>query len=211
MNKELKKRIISSIFILPISLFFITQGIYYFASFFCILFIITSYEWYKMTNNNLSKVCGIIFLSLSFTSAFNLRILSFELFFLIIIICISTDIGGYVFGKALKGPKLTKISPNKTYSGVIGSFILPIIMSYIFKNFYTLENFYFFSDRISLISILFISGVSQLGDLIISLFKRISKIKNTGKIIPGHGGLLDRLDGMIFVFPVIYSILIIFK
>ncbi len=211
MNKELKKRIVSSIFILPISIFFIIQEIYYFAIFFSILFIITSYEWYKMTNNYLLRLCGIIFLLLSFLSTFNLRIVSLELFFFIIIICISTDIGGYIFGKIFKGPKLTKISPNKTYSGAIGGLILSVLISYIFINFYTLKNFYLFPERIFLISILFISVVSQLGDLIISFFKRISKIKNTGNIIPGHGGLLDRLDGMIFVFPVIYLIIIILK
>ena len=208
MNKELKKRIISSVFILPISLFFITQGIYYFASFFCILFIITSYEWYKMTNNNLSKVCGIIFLSLSFTSAFNLRILSFELFFLIIIICISTDIGGYVFGKALKGPKLTKISPKKTFSGVIGGYLLSIIiLSMYLKSTFSPFKQSELTFKI-FIFILVISSISQLGDIIISYFKRLSKIKDTGKIIPGHGGLLDRVDGMIFAFPFSYLIIL---
>ncbi len=211
MNKEFKKRVISSIFIIPASFFLIIQEIYYFASFFSILFLITSYEWHKMTNNNLLKFCGIIFLSISFLSTINLRIINLELFLLIIIICISTDIGGYVFGKIFKGPKLIKISPNKTYSGMIGSFLFAVFISYIFKNFYTFENFNFLSERIFLISILFISGVSQLGDLIISFFKRMSKIKNTGNFIPGHGGLLDRLDGMIFVFPTIYSIFIILK
>ena len=124
--------------------------------------------------------------------------------------CIGTDIGGYVFGKLLKGPKLTKISPNKTYSGMFGSFILSIVFAHIyFKN----SSFFSFLvvDKIELQTIYFvilISIISQIGDIVISFFKRKSKLKNTGRIIPGHGGLLDRIDGMIFAFPFIF---ILFK
>ena len=118
-------------------------------------------------------------------------------------ICIATDIGGYTFGETFKGPKLSKISPNKTYAGVIGGYILSIVFSYFFIinensilfEIYTLNY---------LILTLLISTVSQIGDLIISYFKRISNVKDTGKIIPGHGGILDRIDGMIFVFPFFY-------
>ena len=118
-------------------------------------------------------------------------------------ICIATDIGGYTFGKTFKGPKLSRISPNKTYAGVIGGYILSIVFSYFFIinensilfEIYTLNY---------LILTLLISTVSQIGDLIISYFKRISNVKDTGKIIPGHGGILDRIDGMIFVFPFFY-------
>ena len=109
-------------------------------------------------------------------------------------ICISTDVGGYVFGKIFKGPKLTRISPNKTYSGLIGSFILSIFVTIIFfKEYADLE-------RIILISFI-ISIISQIGDLFISYLKRKAKVKDTGKILPGHGGILDRLDGLIFALP----------
>ncbi len=118
------------------------------------------------------------------------------------IICIFTDIGGYIFGKMFKGPKLTSISPNKTYSGVFGSFLFSLIFGLItikYLDFELLSN----SPHLFIIFlILFISLVSQIGDLIISYFKRKAKLKDTGKIIPGHGGLLDRIDGLIFVFPV---------
>ena len=129
-------------------------------------------------------------------------------FLFVILICISTDIGGYVFGKILKGPKLTKISPKKTYAGVFGGFLLPLIAGLVVYEYeYTEEipdsGLYF------LIIILFISLISQIGDLIISFFKRKAKIKDTGKILPGHGGLLDRIDGMIFVFPICYLITIL--
>ena len=121
-------------------------------------------------------------------------------------ICIFTDIGGYVFGKIFKGPKLSKISPNKTYSGLLGSFILPFIVGLIYikylgqKSRILLE-----TDLIFIILlILFISLVSQIGDLIISFFKRKAKLKDTGKILPCHGGFLDRIDGIIFVMPITY-------
>tara|TARA_B100000401_G_C52275810_1_gene471092 strand:- start:69 stop:533 length:465 start_codon:yes stop_codon:yes gene_type:complete len=134
------------------------------------------------------------------------------IFLLIIITCISTDVGGYVFGKTFKGPKLIKISPNKTFSGMIGGYILSVIFIYVFF-YYS----YLFYDGITiftletLIIILLISTVSQIGDITISYFKRLSNIKDTGKIIPGHGGLLDRIDGMIFAFPfsyIMFSIII---
>ena len=146
----------------------------------------------------------------SFFSVFELRNnFSGDYFYLLLItvICVATDIGGYIFGKTFKGPKLTKISPNKTYSGMIGGFFLSIIFTNIFVN-----NLYFIQTKIEFnkeffFIVLLVSAVSQLGDILISYFKRLSKIKNTGKIIPGHGGLLDRIDGMIFAFPFFYIIL----
>jgi phosphatidate cytidylyltransferase len=143
------------------------------------------------------------FLFLYFSNFLQLKIILFTL----LIGCVFSDIGGFIFGKIFKGPKLTKISPNKTYSGMIGGYVLSIIIlsslynsSYLINQFVNLNiNFFIF--------ILFISTTSQIGDIIISYFKRLSKIKDTGKIIPGHGGLLDRIDGMIFAFPFSYLIL----
>ena len=124
----------------------------------------------------------------------------------ILLICISTDLGGYIFGKIFKGPKLTKISPKKTFSGVIGGYLLSIIiLSMYLKSTFSPFKQSELTFKI-FIFILVISSISQLGDIIISYFKRSSKIKDTGKIIPGHGGLLDRIDGMIFAFPFSYLI-----
>jgi phosphatidate cytidylyltransferase len=157
-----------------------------------------------MSKKKIYRVFGFIFLFLSFYTIYRLRIDNDYLFILLItIICVSTDIGGYIFGKIFKGPKLTKFSPNKTYAGMIGGFLLSIISAIIF-------NFYF-NKEIQIdffIFVILISTTSQLGDIIISYFKRLSNIKDTGKIIPGHGGLLDRVDGMIFAFPLSYLILL---
>ena len=122
---------------------------------------------------------------------------------LVVIISVSTDIGGYVFGNIFKGPKLTKISPKKTYSGVIGSFLLSLIFTNLFLDFLSNVETFEFTKKMFLF-ILLISLVSQIGDIIISYFKRKSKIKDTGTIIPGHGGILDRIDGMIFALPFSY-------
>ena len=221
MNNNLAKRLISSLIILPIALVFIINGSLFFMFFLSILFLITSFEWIKMTKEKkLLKILGIIFLILSFYSAFVLRNYAGLNFFLfIILISIFTDIGGYIFGNFFKGPKLTKISPNKTYSGVIGSLMMPVFAGILYIQYMplplgiliplklnTLSNI---SDLNLIIMILFISIISQIGDLIISYFKRLSKIKDTGKIIPGHGGLLDRLDGLIFVIPITYLFLVI--
>ena len=117
------------------------------------------------------------------------------IFFILISICIASDIGGITFGKIFKGKKLTKLSPNKTYSGMIGSYIFSFITLLII--FGDLLNY----KQIILFSIL-ISSISQIGDLFISLMKRKAKIKDTDNILPGHGGLLDRFDGLIFALPI---------
>ena len=211
MKNEFFKRILSSIILLPIVIFFIIEGSFLFNSLILICLIITLYEWQLMSKGKNYNIFGFIYIIASFYIIYLLRNYSddkYLFFLLILIICISTDIGGYVFGKVFKGPKLTKISPNKTYAGMIGAFLLSIFTATFFLNYYD----YYLIDRFEILNIynfifiIFISSVSQIGDILISFFKRKSKIKNSGKIIPGHGGLLDRIDGMIFAFPASYLI-----
>ncbi len=209
MNNETTKRICSSIILIPFIFFLIFKGSIYFIILLLVCFFISVYEWYNLTKKKLYFLPGILFLTFSFFSTYLLRINDdknyYSLFILAIIVCISTDIGGYVFGKIFKGPKLIKISPNKTYAGMFGSYLLSILSLIVLSNYIYLFNIEKINIDMKLILfVLLVSTVSQLGDLIISYFKRLSKIKNTGKIIPGHGGLLDRIDGMIFALPFTY-------
>ena len=127
------------------------------------------------------------------------------IFFLYIIsICFFTDIGGYIFGKIIGGKKLSKISPNKTIAGTIGSFILSIIPLIISLNFNFLDLEF---NLTNIIFCLLISLISQIGDLFISLIKRKAEIKDTGNLLPGHGGILDRMDGIIFAVPFSYILI----
>ena len=161
-----------------------------------------------MSKLNIQKIFGLFFIIISFFSIFKIRNdfnLDYFHILLIAIICVSTDTGGYIFGKLLKGPKLTKFSPNKTYAGVIGSFLLSIIITILFFE-QTLKIYNFRFTEETFIFVLAVSFVSQLGDIIVSYFKRLSKIKDTGNIIPGHGGILDRIDGMIFAYPFSYLV-----
>ena len=208
MIKEFEKRLITSLILIPISIFFIIKGSIFFIFFLSILFLAAGYEWIKMCKKNfLLKFSGIVFLFFSFYTAYEIRgDESFKDFLLIITICVFTDIGGYIFGKIFKGPKLTRISPNKTYSGVFGGFVLSLIAGLVFNQYLYIDQKIFHDNLFLFVLILFISAISQVGDLIISYFKRLSKIKNTGNIFPGHGGLLDRIDGMIFAFPFIFVI-----
>ncbi len=201
MNSELVKRLLSSIILLPLVFYFLVSGSFLLIFFISICFIISCYEWNKMSKNYFNKIFGFIFLLFVFYTFYRLSIELFLLTF-VILICISTDIGGYIFGKIFKGPKITKISPNKTYAGMIGAYLLSIICFSIFINYmyYPASYFQFF-----LITVL-LSTVSQAGDIIVSYFKRKASIKNTSSLIPGHGGLLDRIDGMIFAVPTLYII-----
>ncbi len=133
--------------------------------------------WYNLNSSNEFHSTKIIFLFL---------------------ICISSDVGGLLFGKLIGGKKLTKISPQKTYSGALGSILLSLLFGFYFFN--NLENFLIFKINV-FISIIIISLISQLGDLIISLLKRKAKMKDTGSLLPGHGGILDRIDGILLALP----------
>ena len=207
MNKdEIIKRILSSIILIPTVLFFIIKGSFLFNFFIFICFLITTFEWLKLSKNNLLKFFGTIFIVISFYAIFKIRNEFDKDYFhllLVVIICASTDIGGYLFGNIFKGPKLTKISPKKTYSGVIGSFLLSLIFTNLFLDFSSNVKSFEFTKEMFLF-ILLVSFISQIGDIIVSYFKRKSKIKDTGTIIPGHGGILDRIDGMIFALPFSY-------
>ena len=200
-NKELQKRILSSIILLPLAYYFISAGSFYLIFFTIICFFVSIYEWNKMVKIIELKVLGTLILIFSFYTFYETT--STDLWIFVLLVCVSTDIGGYVFGKLFKGPKLTKISPNKTYSGMIGGYLLSLIFLKVFFDLYKTS----VNEEWFIVTIL-ISTVSQIGDIIVSYFKRLSKVKDTGKIIPGHGGLLDRIDGMIFVFPIFYTILL---
>ena len=145
---------------------------------------------------NIFFISYIFIFCFIFLMFFNNTLLKYTLS-IILFGCIASDIGGFIFGKIFKGPKLTKISPNKTYSGAIGSIVLTLITVSIL--------FYYFLKIFNLDTIILALVVSifcQLGDLLFSLLKRKAKIKDTGNILPGHGGVLDRLDGIYLGIPV---------
>jgi len=155
------------------------------------------------------RVIAFIYLIIFSSIFFNLSISSGQSKFLLlyfILISIFTDMGGYVFGKLFKGKKLTKISPNKTISGTAGSFMFSILLYYflVSNDFYLniiMINLQTNFENLLLLVTIVVSFSSQLGDLFISYIKRLAKMKDTGKILPGHGGLLDRIDGMLFAIP----------
>ena len=211
-NKELQQRILSSIILIPVSFFFIIQGSFSFIFFLSLIFLVTSLEWFKMTKNkDLLRIFGLFFLFFSFFSTFYLRqYIGLNFFLFLIIVCIFTDTGGYIFGKVFKGPRLTKVSPKKTYSGVFGSFLISLLFGLIYIKYLGQKSKILLETDLLFIIllILFISLVSQIGDLIISYFKRKAKLKDTGKTLPGHGGFLDRIDGIIFVMPTTYLLVL---
>ena len=139
MSRELTKRILSSLVLVPISFFLIIKGSFLFIIFLLICFGIIIYEWHMMSKKKSYYFLGYIFLFLSFYSIYKLRIDNdYWLMLFITIICISTDIGGYLFGKTFKGPKLSKFSPNKTYAGMIGGYLFSIM----FMSIFIINNFF---------------------------------------------------------------------
>ena len=218
MATELGKRILTSILLFLITIFCILIHKFVFILILIVTLFIAFNEWrninykyYKKKQRNNWKYfflqfVGLIYLIIFLSTSIALRGNSSEsiaFFIIILCICIFSDIGGYVFGKVIGGKKLTKISPNKTISGSLGSFIFSILPVLLFN----LQNYSSMSFKVLPINIalcLIVSLVCQLGDLLISYFKRLNKVKDTGTILPGHGGLLDRIDGLIFAIPTVY-------
>ena len=206
MNKELKKRVITSVILIAIVLncLFINNF-----SWLLLLSIVSFICWFEFIN--LAKriwkkkpiiifpiILSFLFLYLFILTAYKIRIEEGAVAILFVLgICIFSDIGGYIIGKSIGGKKLTKISPNKTVSGSFGSFLFSLFPLGILLILGLEENF---SEKMILYCLL-LSLACQLGDLIISYFKRLAKVKDTGKILPGHGGMLDRIDGIIFAIP----------
>ena len=210
MKSELLKRSISSLFLMCFVFLSALINDYIFLSILFIVIIFSWIEWvsviekirFKKIYHIIHIILFLIYLLIAFIVCFNVFVIDKYFFLTILMICVFSDVGGYIFGKTFGGKKLTKISPNKTISGSIGSFILSYIGFFLI--------YLYFSDllfvRLQIEALVFvpfiISLICQLGDLFISYYKRRAKIKNTGNLIPGHGGLLDRIDGTIFALPI---------
>lgn len=217
MKAELKKRIITSIFLL---LLLVAMFIYTFVLIISLIIIsiIAWIEFYALISkifkkNNFKhktlrffyKAISLLFFVILVFFIIDIKLNSRELELIVIysiFISIMTDIGGLIFGKIFRGKKLTKISPKKTISGSIGSFIFSLLLIPIFIKYFNV-----FTVLDLLLITLLISLISQAGDLYISYLKRLAGVKDTSDLLPGHGGVLDRIDGIIFSIP--FGILLI--
>jgi len=205
MYNETLKRIFTSIILLPILFFATVHSSVYLTTLLILVYLLCAYEIIKNTQNIYFNLLANIILIFSFFSFYYLRgsnEYSLTILFWILISTFLSDIGGYIFGKIFKGKKLTKISPNKTYSGSIGSVILSCLslpLLNLLQLFFSNKLLINFLKLDFLVLTILISFVCQLGDLFVSFWKRKIKIKNTSNILPGHGGILDRIDGLIFV------------
>ena len=212
-TNNLKKRIYTSLVLLILVLAIFSSDIIltYSLIVFGVLSLLEFIEISKKTFKNkiniiLSNIFFIIYIfafCLIFLH-FTIYILSKYIIFILLLGCVASDLGGFIFGKLFNGPKLTKISPKKTYAGAIGSLIsTSLVLNILF--------FYFFKTlNIKILILALIVSIScQLGDLLFSLLKRKAKLKDTGNFLPGHGGVLDRIDGILLALPIGFLTLII--
>ena len=215
MSKELVNRILTSLVLLPVLFYFSFNSGIYLIIFLSLIYFLSFYEIIKNTKNLLFIFLSNLILILAFFSFYYLRGNSNSSLVILYWVLASTflsDIGGYVVGRIFKGKKLTKISPNKTYSGSIGSIIFSLF-ALPFLN--ILQNYFFGQLLVNLLQFnyilltILISIICQLGDLYISHWKRKIKIKDISNILPGHGGILDRIDGLIFVLIFIFILNIV--
>jgi len=204
-KQELINRVLTSLAVFPILVYCTYISGNYLIVLLLGIYSISFYEIIKNTKSVFFNFTSNLVLILAFFSFYSLRGSTNESLIILYWILASTflsDIGGYVFGKTFKGKKLTKISPNKTYSGSLGSVILSLLSIPLIsfaQQFFFVEELINFSQFKFYILAVIISFICQLGDLYVSFLKRRLKIKNTGNFFPGHGGVLDRIDGLIFV------------
>jgi len=194
-----QKRFIISLFAFPL-IYLIIYKKFFFIIIIYIVFLISFYEWYKINKKkNFLFILGIAFLLLAAYSTITFYFKNSHnfLFLWVLLIVWLSDIGGYIFGKLFGGKKLTKVSPNKTLSGAFGSIVFSQFAVAVFFFNSTLE----INLKIFLIQFL-LSVIAQVGDLIMSYCKRLNKVKDSSKLLPGHGGILDRIDGFIWVMVV---------
>ena len=206
MTLEIKKRIITSIFLFLILFCMFIDNNFLIG----VLFIASSIAFFEFINLqikinkrnkiNLCLFSGLFLLYLLFFSIFFYALMLAPhtriFLFITVLICIASDVSGLIFGKLFKGKKLTKISPNKTISGSLGSFIGSFLIISLFIYFNLVGSSYHL-----IVYTFFTSLFCQLGDIFISYLKRKAKVKDTGNLLPGHGGILDRLDGILFGIP----------
>ena len=214
---NLQKRILTSLIILPLSIFFILKGGYFLLFFLLSIFFVANYELFSVFNKKATILLLDLILILSLYSIYYLADDAVLLYLLlwVIILVICSDVGGYVSGKIFKWKKLTRISPKKTLSGVFGSFVFSLFSVFIANailpkataTFIPIASLINFLEPQFFFLAIILSLVAQAGDLTISYFKRIEKIKDTGKILPGHGGVLDRIDGLMFVVIVAFILI----
>tara|TARA_B100000700_G_scaffold270704_1_gene313034 strand:- start:1306 stop:1962 length:657 start_codon:yes stop_codon:yes gene_type:complete len=201
---NLNKRIFTSLIVFPVSMFFIIKGGNYIVSFLYAILILANFEAFSAFKRKTSIIFLDSVLVVSLLSILHLRndtASSLILLLWVIILTISSDIGGYIFGKIFRWKSFTNISPNKTLSGVIGSLIFSIfsilLLGLVCKILFQIDLSFFLKFKYLIFAVI-LSLSAQLGDLMVSYFKRLDKIKDTGKILPGHGGIFDRIDSLMF-------------
>ena len=212
-NNNTKKRIFTSIILFSLVLLSIKYN--YILTYILIIFgILSLLEFLQINSKIFSNIIYKYFINAFFTVYLIIfcififycsNILQLKIIvFLLLFGCIASDVGGFIVGKTFKGPKLTKISPNKTYSGAIGSFLFTFLILSIFIFIFKVK----FSYNVAILAF-FTSLSCQIGDLFFSFLKRKAQIKDTGNFLPGHGGILDRVDGMLFGVPVGFTTLVL--
>ena len=214
-SQNLKKRFLTSFFLIILIIFFIRFD-FFLVYTLIVLGTISIIEFLDITkritvNKLYLFISNLSFVSYVFTFCF-LLIFFFKftqlkiLLIILLFVCVASDIGGYIFGKTFKGPKLTKISPNKTIAGAIGSLFLSSLVIILL--------FYFINEKINYMTIvvaIITSIFCQLGDLFFSFLKRKANLKNTSNFLPGHGGVLDRLDSILLGIPAgLFSFILFF-
>jgi len=214
-SQNLKERFLTSFFLIALIVLF-TKYDFFLVYALIVLGVLSVIEFLDITKKITANKLYLLISNLSFVSYIFTFCFLFIFFFkfvqlkilliILLLVCIASDIGGYIFGKIFKGPKLSKISPNKTVAGAIGSLLLSSLV--------ILLLFYFINEKLNYLTIvvaMITSIFCQLGDLFFSFLKRKANLKNTGNFLPGHGGVLDRLDSILLGIPTgLYSFIIFF-
>jgi phosphatidate cytidylyltransferase len=208
-KENTKQRVVTALILIPFALYaiFYSKNVFILAA--IAIAILMTTEWLDITktakDQNKWRLIGFFYILIPIYSVIKIRLYDEDVLFWMFAVIWATDIFAFFAGRSLGGPKLAPtISPNKTWSGLAGGLVASMLIG-------LMSSFMFSGGALFFIFIsVLLAVIEQASDLVESKIKRIFGVKDSGNIIPGHGGVLDRLDGMMLVAPTVLFLITVF-
>lgn len=217
MMSTLTKRILSALVLAPVIIADVWFGGWAFYALMALVFAISVQEWSRLSFRE-GRVCwrvlvsGVVYITLACMAAVWLRQIGVHTILYVLLAIWACDIGAYFAGKTIGGPKMApSISPNKTWAGLVGGCVASAAVVIALAVMHDAPAMFGVSLFVHGLFGALLAVIGQIGDLLVSALKRRAGLKDTGNIIPGHGGLLDRIDALLLAMPIFALIVFVLQ